>query len=133
MLRHFIIVPGDLMVRLSGGLFDGEGKVEINVMNEWRSVCADLWDSRDAAVVCRQLGYAGGDVVHNAYVSFGMGIAAVWLDNVECLGYESSLAECDKPTKYGQHDCDGMMGVAGVRCYGPGKNTIRNIKTNIVP
>ena len=54
----FIPVPGELLLRLTGGSYAGEGKVEVNVMNEWRSVCNDKWDARDAAVVCRQLGYA---------------------------------------------------------------------------
>ena len=53
-----IPVPGELLLRLTGGSYAGEGKVEVNVMNEWRSVCDDMWDARDAAVVCRQLGYA---------------------------------------------------------------------------
>ena len=44
-------------MRLFGGELESEGTIEICQNERWGTVCDDFWDSVDAGVVCRQLGY----------------------------------------------------------------------------
>ena len=44
-------------VRLVGGSNQYEGRVEFCNNNQWGTVCDDLFDRRESAVICRQLGF----------------------------------------------------------------------------
>lgn len=47
-------------MRLSGGSSDAEGRVEVCVNSLWGTICNGRslsWDSKDADVVCKQLGF----------------------------------------------------------------------------
>lgn len=45
-------------MRLVGGQDQFEGRVEVCFNNIWGTVCSNRWDTVDATVVCRQLGYS---------------------------------------------------------------------------
>lgn len=50
-------------IRLTGGPVNYEGRVEVCVNGLWGSVCDNGFDTSEAIVVCRQLGYSGTNFV----------------------------------------------------------------------
>ena len=77
-------------------------------------MCDDFWDSADARVVCKQLGYPSSGAIAFSYAYFGSGYGPIWLDNVYCTGSESNLVNCTN-NGIGIHNC-GHHEDAGVRC-----------------
>ena len=106
-------IISDGQIRLVGGTSDSEGRVEVSYKGEWGTVCDDSWDTTDANVVCRSLGFAGAfEAVSSA--GFGESTGTIVLDDVNCNGNESSLFECSNPG-LGVNNC-GHSEDAGVRC-----------------
>jgi len=90
----FITYPlADKTVRLAGGKWNGEGRVEIVHDGVWGTVCDDLWDIRDARVVCRELEFVDALSAPGS-ARFGEGSGNILLDDVQCLGNESSIENC---------------------------------------
>src|SRR5690606_12059851 len=71
-----------------------EGRVEIYHSGTWGTVCDDGWDAQDAQVVCRQLGYSGGEAQCCSGNYGAQGSGQIWLTGVDCSGAESTLATC---------------------------------------
>lgn len=44
-------------IRLMDGENKKEGRVEVFINGQWGTICDDGWTDKDAAVICRQLGY----------------------------------------------------------------------------
>ncbi len=52
-------------IRLQGGSSSLTGRVEVCNNNIWGTVCDDAWETDDANVACRQLGFSGTGKVTN--------------------------------------------------------------------
>ncbi|KAK3088009.1 hypothetical protein FSP39_013360 [Pinctada imbricata] len=96
--------PGDGSVRLVGGSGPHEGRLEILYNGNWGTVCDDDFGLLDAEVVCRMLGYPTTGVAFECCGHYGSGTGPIWLDNVNCIGTESSILQCSH-NGIGTHNC----------------------------
>ena len=115
-------------IRLAGGNLQTKGRVEIYHNGEWGTACGDGWDTAEATVVCRQLGFYSSVRAYKSAHRFGQGRGPIWLSRLSCIGYESSLTDCARSsvgTKNCTHSDD-----AGVDCafY---SNTRRKLQIHI--
>ena len=103
------------MIRLVDGTDRCSGRVEVMHGGQWGTVCDDDWDLRDAEVVCRATDCG---TVQTAKTNgfFGPGQGNIWLDDVSCLGNETSLMHC-RHAPVGENNC-GHGEDAGVVCSG---------------
>ncbi|XP_071510747.1 scavenger receptor cysteine-rich domain superfamily protein-like [Diadema antillarum] len=85
------IICKEKFIRLVGGIYAGEGRVEVYRGGQWGRVCPNEWDLQDATVACRQLGYPQGAL---SAEKVPKGDGPVLLDGLLCDGSESSLFDC---------------------------------------
>ncbi|KAI8514180.1 hypothetical protein Bbelb_085040 [Branchiostoma belcheri] len=104
----------DIQVRLADG-GPNYGRVEVLHGHVWGTVCDDNFGKEDADVVCRDLGFPEAtDVYTDAFYGPGAQSMPVWLDEVSCKGYESSLKFCSHDG-WGVTNCDHAEDVS-VKC-----------------
>ncbi|XP_008335611.1 deleted in malignant brain tumors 1 protein-like [Cynoglossus semilaevis] len=100
-------------MRLVNGTNRCSGRVEIMHNSQWGTVCDDEWSIMNARVVCRVMD-CGTAQTAKSNSFFGPGDGDIWLDDVKCLGNESSLLHCEH-NKMGENNC-GHLEDAGVVC-----------------
>ena len=109
-----VFIQDDVGVRLVGGRYPSEGRVEVLYGGRWTTVCGSSWDLNDAHVVCKQLNYTkAASVTHGA--SFGEGTGPIHMHDVQCVGNEKDVRDC--PNRCGQ--------AAWVNCNSSGLCSLR--------
>jgi hypothetical protein len=102
-------------VRLVGGNAENNGRLEVRVGGSWGTVCGDDFSDIDAKVVCRYLSYDVSDSSMFSHTqSLGGGTGAIFMDDVACVGTETTLASCAHSST---HNCAHSEDV-GVTCSG---------------
>ncbi|XP_052098351.1 deleted in malignant brain tumors 1 protein-like [Mytilus californianus] len=77
---------------LVGGPNNATGRVKIMYDGQAGGVCNFLWDSRDAQVFCKSLGYKGG--IEIAGAQFGLNPGVFWFSRMSCDGSEDNVLKC---------------------------------------
>ena len=106
-----VLIP---VTRLRDGPDNSAGRVEVFFAGQWGTVCDDEFDDNEANVVCRQLGFEGGEARTAGF--FGSGWGSILLSELKCEGDESSLLECPRQTYNGMCDHYEDAGVVCERC-----------------
>ncbi|GAB0087545.1 Lysyl oxidase [Sergentomyia squamirostris] len=110
-----------LQMRLVGGRYHGEGRVEVqlNEVGPWGVICGDGWSLLEANVVCRELGlgYASMALQTDFFESDNT-TKRILLSGTECYGNETGLEDCQHHEVHlaGEHCSKGGRHVAGVVC-----------------
>uniref|UniRef100_A0AAQ4RUV3 Lysyl oxidase homolog n=1 Tax=Gasterosteus aculeatus aculeatus TaxID=481459 RepID=A0AAQ4RUV3_GASAC len=84
-----------VQIRIAGGRTTYEGRVEVQVGSKWGTVCSTGWSTKEAMVVCRQLGlgYSMHPVTETWYWD-SSNVTEMILSGVKCTGREMSLSQC---------------------------------------
>ena len=104
-------------MRLVGGNSYNDGRVEVYYNGEWGAVCDDGWDTQDANVVCRQLGFKSAKVADFGLIT---GYRRS-LQNVMCSNNDIVLASCGHNGVGNTVNC---ISSAGVKCQNTPISTI---------
>ncbi|XP_062913396.1 deleted in malignant brain tumors 1 protein-like [Mobula hypostoma] len=101
-------------MRLVNGNHSCEGRVEVRYNGRWGTVCSEKLDDTDANVICKQMNCGSMESIEYDSKKYLEGSDPIWLDEIGCLSYESTLWQCHADP-WGKHDCQHNED-AGVKC-----------------
>ncbi|XP_052266898.1 uncharacterized protein LOC127868846 isoform X3 [Dreissena polymorpha] len=81
-------------VRLVNGPTKFSGRLEISTGSVWKTVCSDLVDNKTAMVVCKMLGFVGGNISVYDDGRFGSGLMKT--HGYDCNGNETDIVHCNQ-------------------------------------
>ncbi|XP_073710985.1 uncharacterized protein marco isoform X3 [Misgurnus anguillicaudatus] len=102
------VTPKAAIVRLVGT--SNRGRLEVLHQSVWGTVCDDSFDSVDALVACKMLGFQRNI---DKFPATG-GTGKIWLDDLKCTGKELSLFDCPHGG-LGSHNCNHSEDI-GISC-----------------
>ncbi len=91
-------------IRLAGSASPYQGRVELLHNGIWGTVCDDNFGDKEADVACHHLGYTKALRYKRAANTYGQGVGAIHMDDLNCTGAESNLQDC-KFNGWSIHDC----------------------------
>ncbi|NWI23212.1 DMBT1 protein, partial [Sula dactylatra] len=115
-----LALSSPLWVQAVNGSTACDGRVEIQVLGTWGTLCASRWDLLDARVLCRHLDCGFAESIPRGG-HFGRGTGPIWRDSFHCNGTEAHLGLCPV-TALGASPCS-PENVAAVICSGPASAT----------
>lgn len=114
-LSHLPLSPEYTGFRLVNGSTACDGRVEVQVLGTWGTLCASRWDLLDAHVLCRHLNCGFAESIPGGG-HFGRGTGPTWRESFHCDGTEGHLGQCPV-TALGASPCS-HENVAAVICSG---------------
>ncbi|XP_025103066.1 deleted in malignant brain tumors 1 protein-like isoform X2 [Pomacea canaliculata] len=109
--------------RVVGGTAEA-GRLEIFYDGTWNTVCRHGFGQKEALVACRMLGFNSTTAAAVGSAKYGEGSGPVLFDRLQCLGNETSLAQCKYPGLYRHHHCRHSEDI-GISCNITQKLTAR--------
>ncbi|KAJ1095621.1 hypothetical protein NDU88_000780 [Pleurodeles waltl] len=88
-----VICTETIKLRLSGGQSRCAGRVEVYWKGSWGGVCDNIWDKKNAEVVCRELNCGYQERIPER-LHFGRRMDPVWMSSLQCSKNEVYLWQC---------------------------------------
>ncbi|XP_025102139.1 deleted in malignant brain tumors 1 protein-like [Pomacea canaliculata] len=92
-------ITQQMSARIVGGTADA-GRLEILYDGTWNTVCGKRFGQREALVACRMLGFNSTTAAAVGSAKYGAGSGPSLFDDLQCVGNETSLAQCQHSVLY---------------------------------